>query len=247
MKFLYAVILLIIVACSCGAVKEQKEIKGIKYSFCFPRVTMQGKLIGYDTVVKFLYFYDNQVFCNFIYRHDSFENNTFITSEWKHVYFTFSKGSKYGLIFSDTNNKKAERVSADSMLKLHWPTIHADSALSEKRNNVKFIDKSFNADSGILTERYEAKNDMDTATRVDLILRYSNKINVKEYSFSRKLDSLRQMKLYFFKMTVKPRYFGKENYLLDSFDTIYFFEEIPVTNKEELMYYFKQGQKMDSN
>ncbi len=247
MKFLYAVMVLIIVACSCGAVKEQREIKGIKYSFCYPKITMQGKLIGYDTVVKLLYFYGNQVFCNFIYRHDTFENDTFIRSESKHVYFTFSKNAKYGLIFTDTNNRKAERVSADSMLKLHWPTIHADSAISEKRNHVKFIDKRFNADSGILTERYEAQNGIDTTTRVDLVLRYSNKIKVKEYSFSRKLDSLRKMKLYYFKMTVKPRYFGKENYLMDSFDSVYFFEEIAVTNKQELMYYFKQGQKMDAN
>jgi len=247
MNLLHAIIFLITLPSSCGAIKEKKEIKGVKYTTYFPIVSMDGKLDGYDTLTKLLYFKGNQVVLNFNYKYDSFEDGKFVKSEWKRFYFTFSKGAKYGLVFEDSNYRKGQKVLADSILKLNWPTVYIDTVISEKRNIVRFINKNFDADSGILTEKYEVQDGIDTATNINIILRYSNKLNIKEYSFSKTLDSVRQMKLYYCKVTVKPRYFGKENYLMDSFDTVIFFEEMPVINQEELLYYFEQGEKMDAD
>jgi len=247
MKLLPVAVILSIVSYTCGAVKEHKKIKGVKYTVYFPKIDRQGKLTGYDTLIKKLYFYGNQVACNFMYRYGTFENDILVKSEWKHLHSTFSKGSQYGLVFEQNDYKAGRKILTDSILKMYWPNVYADSAISRQRNYVQLIDSSFNSNSGILTEKYFVKDGMDTSNQFDLVLKYSNKLMLKEYSFSEKLDSLRKMKLYYYKAIVKPRYFGKQHLLTDYFETTSFFEEIPVTNENELMHYFSEEKKLNGS
>lgn len=245
MKLLPVFIIFAIVYYTSGAASELKKIKGVKYTVYFPKLDSIGKLTGYDTLTKNLYFYGNQAACNFMYAYQTFDNGVFVKSELRNLYAVFTAGSKYGLIYDQGDPKLGRKTTTDSIIRLYWPNVYADSAISPNRNIVQFIGSSFNADSGTLTENYFIKDGIDTNSRFNLILKYSKRIKLSEYSFSKALDSSRQMKLYYYKATVKPRYFGKENFLTDSFETVAFFEEIPEINEKELLYYFNEEKKLN--
>lgn len=247
MKLLPVVIILAIACYTSGSASEHKKIKGVKYTVYFPKVDSIGRLTGYDTLTKNLYFYGNQATCNFMYAYQTFDNGVFVKSELRSLYAVFTAGSKYGLLYDQGDPKLGRRTTTDSIIKFYWPNVYADSAISPKRNIVQFIDSSFNVDSGTLTENYFIKDGTDTNSHFNLTLKYSNRIKLSEYSFSKALDSSRQMKLYYYKATAKSRYFGKENYLTDSFETVAFFEEIPVTNEKELLYYFNEEKKLNAS
>lgn len=240
-------------ALSCKTVSkaDRAKIKGVKLTEIFPIKWNEDWTVSkYDTTDVSIFFFKNKVVCKFSYIHESYTNFVLDSVELWHYYIAFSKGNTKGFQFKEWAEKKEEQVLLDSVFKYqpifrqNFNVYFSDSINARLLNAVK------DTTTGELTEEYYISSKLkenDTSRNCLLNLHYSDKVKFKEYSLSRELDSVKQMKLIDVKITSFPKYYSSINKTQGAFSIMYHMEEIEPENKKKLMYYFNKVDVKNGN
>lgn len=112
--------------------------------------------------------------------------------ETKYGYVIYNKKNKYGYRFESLNVDKPQKISVDSFLTIKaykgfpFYSEHNDSLITSTRNVIKHT----------LVEKHIYKKKNDASYSDSIYYYYKNGFKNIEYSFSTKLDSSRNLKLY---------------------------------------------------
>lgn len=228
-----------------GVKPDNDEIICIRISRPFPVFEysdLEAKLIKYDPSETKIYFYTNQELYQEYYHSNTRDaEGKVLKSEYRCGLFVFSKDKSHGLFYDSARNINDKMVSVDSMLAKQWCyKLSFDKLLNEMTS--KLISSSVNKDSGELRELYSLKGKNDTLMSGSILFTFTDKNKFKEidYSFSNKLDSIKNMKLFKVDIINNARELPNSNFHMDKVETTYLLEKIPVTNKQEIMKYFEK-------
>jgi hypothetical protein len=233
---------LIAVFFSCSSVTNQEkknDITGIKVTENFPILDPKGKLIRYDIYHTNIYYYKDLVLYKSDYGFDSVVNDITFKQERRDYYFVYRKGNNTGLLFDSNKHIFEKRVLTDSILNKEWCN-GLNFYRSYADNLITPISSNEIPDSGIVKKMFSFKGVKDTGLSGIVSFWFSNKLNHIEYSLSKELDSIYKKKLYKIRITNNPRKFDGYDFALERIDQAFDLEEIPVTNKKELLKYFEK-------
>lgn len=148
-------------------------------------------------------------------------------------YFIYKKGDSCGILFNSlTDSSYGIVCRMDSFLfnralrgkDLEIPVDTLWSITEVKKEN-----------AGILIEKYGPKREGDEASVDSIYYYYSKRMNKVQYSFSKKLDSIRGMKLFKFRLIFNSKFSKSHNYVLPKREISFEIrEEVPPDDKEIL-------------
>jgi len=232
--------------CSSGfnhTKRKKNKIVCIKLSRLFPNINKEGKLISCDTISDKIYYFKDQVLYQSAYTHNSrSEDGKILKTETKYSSFVYSASSQTGLLFDSLSNRVNVKFKVDSFYNSPWlfkPYI--DNIFNNSVSSlVSFTEKK---DSGELIKTYYLIDKKDSTKTGTCILYFSDKIKNIKFSLSEYQDSLNNMKLYKVVVINNGRYLKDYKITLDTILTSHYMEEIPITNKEEILFYFNIDKK----
>lgn len=107
--------------------------------------------------------------------------------------------------------------------------------------SISLISSSWNKSLGELEELYSFKGKKDSSMIGSVFFTFCDKDKFRkiDYSFSNKLDSIKNMKLYKVFVTYDARYVEYAKTHMDKVEVPYLLEKIPVENKKEIMKLFE--------
>jgi len=165
-------------------------------------------------------------------------NQKFIRAETRYSYCIFKKGESTGLLYDSLTSKNFSQFSTDSLLE--EKTIFKQGISMEPYNIVESV--TLNNDS-VIFEKYIPKIKKDETFPDSSYLYFNKEFNKIGFSFSRKLDSLKGMKLYKFKIIYNP--IPKEIYAFNvpRRELVFEFSEETVFNPKEVVDFFESYKK----
>ncbi len=116
------------------------------------------------------------------------------------TYFAFKKNEKNGYYFKTLNDKAGIKLGVDSILKIRAYF----GATIDVNGQLLLVKSQQEVDNG-LVEEYANTKIIDENSADSIYLYYSNKSNRIDYTFSRRLDSLKRMKLYKYRILFNER------------------------------------------
>lgn len=235
------------------------SIRCFKVSQSFPNVNVKGNLVSYDTMAAWIYYYRNQelYYSSYYYNFDALlyrllvpdkDTNqikprqfllfdTTLIPEIRYRYFVYSKGNTHGSLFDRNKSEYNKRVVVDSILKSEWtvqstfdPFIH---------NTLTLLSAHKDSLTGKLIELYSFRGRKDTGINGTVKLSFSDKLKKGGYSFSKNLDSIKNMKLDRVFIINNSRYLKNYGITLERVEQLFELEEVPVKNREEVLKYFE--------
>ncbi len=235
-------------SCSTKKISADEEISGVKIISNFPVLDIrdsQINIVRYDTFETRIYKYRNQLLIMSSYgfmKGASFKNadkdNTPLVTEIRHKYFLYSPGEKTGLLFDTTKNIFKKHVDVDSMIGRLQKEILTVRDL-ERDVNMSLRDSKKNVTNVDLIETYIFTAKKDSAMKGTIFFHFTDpkKFNGSDFSLSKELDSLRQMKLYKIVTITDARFMGPpNNAYMDRAESFYLLE--PVSDFEDVKKYF---------
>lgn len=183
-----------------------------------------------------IYYYHDQILYYSSYTfnlHTSFDAPPI--QEIRYRYFVYTKGKSCGFVNDKYKSEFNKRVAVDSMLKMEWTTQFGFYPFN---CNVVFISENKNANTGELHERYSFKGGNNNSMSGTIDLYFSSRLKISEFSLSKELDSMKNMKLYKVYIVNNSRFIKEHNITLDKIEQGWKLEEIPVSNREEILNYF---------
>lgn len=235
---------------TCISKEYANDIRCIRITRNFPVIEFNdsvGKIVKYDTLETRIYQYKNQEIYQTYYTfiHTSMVDSIPPVIENRCNFFVYTKGNTTGLYFDSTEKIIAKPVNVDSMLlrqrqfKLEVDDIYNEMSLT-------YIHTIKNRKTKDTEEWYSFNGKKDTTMTGSVLFAFMDPDKFKniDYSFSKKLDSLRGMKLYKIVTVTNARYIGPPNNIyMDRGEIFQKFESIPVNNREEVLRYFNADQK----
>ena len=160
-------------------------------------------------------------------------------------YFIFNKKNKSGFLFSSLKDSgTGTKFPIDSFLANRGMRgkdfeVPVDSAWSlaevikDKENNI--------------LEKYALIRQGDETSIDSIYYYYAKKMNDIEYSFSKKLDSIKAMKLYKIRMLYNERFSPSNNMTLPKRDILFEIRTEAVSNSKEIIDFIEKFQKCCDN
>ena len=219
---------------SCNKKQIDPQIRQIHVVYNTPIVNWDSTVtdinIAYDA-----YYYGEYFLYKLPYHFDSLYNGQLVFEEWRYNFFVFQKDSTVGYYYylDPLDTRREKRFSVDSVLaKNTYENPGYDSLINRKPDSA-YYDKEAN-----LVNLYLFPPEKKRPENNKYYLYYTRELKGIKETFSRKLDSLKQMKLFRVKIVAGGGWyeeykiaFPKRQYLLEM-------REIPVENKEEVLKYF---------
>ncbi len=221
---------------------NSSDIKCIKATEVLPFFNNNGKVYKYDTSSVRIYYYKDITLFYLTYHFDSISAGIHHKSEYRNYYFVYKKGDIYGYSYDIHKSVFSTKILVDSILQQQWIfTNHLYPVFI--KNEATLISSHQNKDSGTLHEAYSLVGKKDTTMTGNIYLSFTNKISDVEHSLSKELDSLKNMKLYKLKLVINKRYAKEYQMTLDQSEASFWLEELPVTNREEILSYVERYEK----
>jgi len=217
--------------------KINQNIKGVKATYSIPIIRPDGVVIENKNFFN-IYYFDSLIMYQFRTAFDSSHNDSLISIGYHDNYFVFSKDSKYGYSYDPYHDQRDNKLlSTDSMLNKH--------ALQNFRfqliDSTKRITSHFDSANQILKEIFaspEEPSNKDTA-----YFYYTNKLKDVNFSFSKELDSIKNMKLYKIRIINGKKYYEDQKISIPKRETTFELTKIPVTNSQQIFLYFDRYKK----
>lgn len=217
--------------------KANQNIQGVKVTYSIPIIRPDGVVIENKNFFN-IYYFDSLIMYQFRAALDSSRNDSLISIGYRDNYFVISKDSKYGYSYDPFNDQRDNKLLlTDSMLNKH--------ALQNFRfhliNSTKRITSHFDSGNQILKEvfvSHEVPNNKDT-----VCFYYTNKLKDVNFSFSKELDSIKNMKLYKIRLINGKRYYEEQKISIPERETTFELIKIPVRNSEQIFLYFDRYKK----
>lgn len=144
--------------------------------------------------------------------------------------------------FDSLNQENGKRSSIDSFLTERWiipPQVFFDLKNDSLVSQIKDIKK------GLQIEKYISKNKIDPTYNDSTFFYYTSEINGIHFSFSRKLDSIKKMKLYKFKLIYNKNSAGSNLFERSAKKLFFELNEVPINNPNEITSFFKRFDKIE--
>jgi len=241
-------LLIVLTSLSCGyrftkekvSFQQQENICCIRVYREFPIIDLKGDVVRYDPFESRIYFWKHQVMYQTYHYHAI--SNTPEEAEnpdYKYVYYSFiySPGKEKGVLCDSANLLSKRVVPVDSMLLNEW-AAKTNFDFLFKESNATLISTTVNP-SGEKEDVYSFVGKKDSTMTGRFTLNYcKNKFEGINYSFSRELDSVNNMKLYKVVVVNDARYLPGSTFHIDKLTIPYTLEEIPVANEAEILKLF---------
>jgi hypothetical protein len=169
---------------------------------------------------------------------DNIKNQKFIRTETRYSYCIFKKGEATGLLYDSLTSTNYLQFSTDSLLE--EKTIFKQG-ISMESYNISESD-TYN-DNSILLEKYIPKIKKDETFPDSSYLYFNKELNKINFSFSGKLDSLKGMRLYKFKIIYNPIPKGIYAFNVPRRELVFEFNEEPVSNPKQIVDFFESYKK----
>ncbi len=157
-----------------------------------------------------------------------------VSSEWKSRFWVFHSDSSYGLLFDPNSEVDAPRLKVDFMIRMITGTNRWDSFLYVRPDSA-----IWNSNRSELREvfLFPANNNMPASR---LVLHYSKTLNHLKISFNKKVDSVKQMKLFKTEYYVDAYHSEKDSMSWPPSRSATEMTKIMVKNEAEILRYFKK-------
>jgi len=221
----------------------EDEISCVRISRLFPFIGEDGKPLYYDTIADKVYFYRNQVLYQAAYTaNERTSDGELKKTETRYNSFVYTVGNTTGHLFDLLENQLNKIIAVDSFYRMNWLSKpNLEKMFSEY--DTSFVSSAINIESGTEEEVYRVKNKKDSTQHGTFFFYYSDKMNHSPWSFSRKLDSLKNRKLYKVRMISDAGFIKECNAYIDTIETGFYMEDWPVDNPKEKMQFFDLDRK----
>ena len=248
--------LIVILCAGCGQTASSgvpfsiQDIRAIRVSQFLPLINEKGKIFRIDSADLDIYYSGKIRLYKMQYRYDSIaENGKIILSEKRYHYFIHHQDSVYGYHFDSRNKSvKKRRETSDSVFENEW-FRQTELTSNFLENKTQLISVSRNTDSGTLHESYILAGKRDTGITGTMTLDYDKKLNGISFSFSKELDSTRQMKLIKVIEKYNQRFDKTYETTIDARELVFNLKDLSLTDRdrEQIAYYFKEYMSLLSN
>jgi hypothetical protein len=211
----YAIIVLFVPLCYCQACRH-RDMKSIELLVNYPVVLSNGSFFNLrDTIV--IFYYENYILYQLFASRSLYDNQKQVGTE---PYFLYRQQDSMGFLFSSLKDRLGKQMPVDSFLSKRG---FLKTAFDYPQDSLWFLNSMVSVNNYLL-ERYVPRKDYGVNS-VDSIYYYFNNEKFTEYSLSKKMDSIKKMKLF------KVRFIFNEKY--SSADKV-------ILPKRELLFEIKQ-------
>lgn len=219
----------------------ENSIKCIEISQTFPHITMEGKVIGYDTPRIHIFYFKNLEMYKIPYTYTDYTKAK-AEPEERFFYLVWKRGEKKGLQYY-LGDSLLEEFPVDSTINLQWPnTIFLDSTL--RNSNVTLISKIKKQRGHILEILYSFNTVRGIYSMTGtILLSYSKDLKNTNFTFSKERDTIKNMKLYKITFTDDDNFIKEYNITMERSENYYKIEEKSDFNKEEVLKLFDKFQE----
>ena len=234
---------------SCAAtIHPKNKITGIRMTSTFPKMSMEGKLLFYDTMVANIYYYKNQSLYSLEYSLYTPDQDIWIEKPERIVpyYFGFTNGKEKGLLFDTSARFPVVLTPVDSFLKQQW-VQRMDIYTNMQKAELATLSEKKDSNAGIYTRTFSFKMLADSNWKGIITHYYSKNYNDIPYSFCRQCDSTMNMKLYRAEIINFGRYLVNEKMNIDRIDQLFLIEKLSDIKEKELLPFFEADKKMNDS
>ena len=230
---------------NCYYTMKEIPIRSINLVASTPMVkTDNGQLVGLVDTLKIVY-YENLVLFQIPYfdqlvniitgKSGNVIGEKLIKDELRYKLFIYRKGSNYGFIYDSLNAKDSQKLLVDSFLSDR--TFQSMEIFSRfyKNSNDSLIETSTDSKNGSLTEKYLTKVKYDESYNDTSYLYYTNELNGIDFSFSKELDSIKNMKLFKIRFIYNLLQTNKYSFAIPKREFLFEIRETPVSNRREII------------
>lgn len=210
------------------------KLRCIKGTSIFPNLTPSGKINGEEYSTIRIYEYGKKRLYDLEYDERVIDGGVIKSTKTVRHWITFYVDSAYGYDYN-LSSKKRMRVKLDSAMQREW--VYSNNLYSGVSANRSVLTSSKrNSVSGTLVEEYSILSPSDSSEVMKQIFFYSTHVlkNVS-ISLSKKLDSLKQMRLYKAQTIVLPRKIPGKGITLPTFRTEFALQEIVPPNSTQVL------------
>jgi hypothetical protein len=190
-----------------------------------------------DTSSYKVFYHNKFILYESSYEFDSSFNGELIFSEKRTCYFAYHTDSLFGYTYDDLrkdgNNK---RVPVDSMKR----NISLESSRMDTLAGMVPDSIWFTSGNTIRSEIYKANKEADSLQNCIIYLTFNKSMNGVAESFSRKLDSLKQMKLVHIRFCFGEMYSQLYKMKLPVREIFLKMEELPISGKEQAFRFLRK-------
>ena len=237
-----ALIVAVIIFSSCGITRKYNELKRINLTVNYPIVIMNDGV--HDAVNLFnlkdtvwIFYYDSKV----LYRLSESRNlETDKKIAGTEAWFIYHEKAKHGFLFNSiSDSSRGLKLLVDSFLNNRAYAsanfdIPSDSLLIKAQDNeVKFVEKYYTKEHN---ENYP-----------DSIYYYfTNELKNIDYTFSRKLESLKNMKLYKVRLLYNETFSPSYKAMIPKREFLFEIREEVIVNSREIIDFFERVKQLNS-
>lgn len=257
-NFLCSLIFTVVLIQACSVTvskKTETQLTGVRVSQDFPMIGHTGKVINLDTSTVEIYYYKNQILYKIgvdyfpkVYNLNDPDTAYFSDTrnlKTRYYYFIYSKGDKYGYISNEDKKFDLEKAPVDSVLRNQWflqrKVNYTKDSVSKFIIGTIYETKNF--DSGIFRKYLLFVPKEEGKTSGTDYWEFRDELKKFPYSISPELDSMYNSKLCKTISVSFPKYFKKQDFMLDTVKTFFNMEEIKNIDTGKIMNYFRLGKK----
>lgn len=245
-KIILKIYIFIIAFSSCKTTQDIDKLKGIKALAVFPNINFNtGKITGYDTSSIYIFNLEDLVLFKLHYSYDSLLKDSYKT-EIRYHYFIYQKGKDYGYDYDRYKSKNGIKISLDSILKSEWVINTKIFPMFGNINEVALLTSYKSKNDDTLKESYFIKSKLNTNQSANIYLEYVKSLMNFEFSLSKELDSVKNMKLSKIRIINNPMKIN-DTFTISKFETYYEFQKYLIFNKEEIFKYIQMFRSEKTN
>ncbi|HEX6847440.1 MAG TPA: hypothetical protein VF144_10690 [Chitinophagaceae bacterium] len=186
-----------------------------------------------------VYYYNDLIMYEFFYEFDSLVDNRTALQEIRRFFFVFQKDSSYGHKYfpnSNVNLDHNKRVKIDTELLSH----KFESNIYDTLINYKPDSLYNHKDEIIRVYKNPPSANSVSQEKHDLYFYYTKKLKDVPETFSKKMDNIKGLKLTKILIKVSGGYYKEFNMTFPARELLQEMREISVSNKDEIVGYFKR-------
>ena len=226
-------------------------LKSIKVSSNVPIILSNGKLEN-ETDSLILIYYDNYVlykipnvsetFQNILDKNGQLLSRKLTKRQIVYSYFFCKKTDVFGSFYDSINTQNGHKLSVDSFLirKGYFQNNLYDNIYNNVNDSLV---ESVRSGSAELVEKFITKNIYDESYNDTTYLYYSTTLNNVQFTLSKKMDSLKHMKLvksrFIYNETISKKY----SFPLPARELWLMVEQIPIRDESEIISFIEKENK----
>jgi len=222
--------ILVIWIVSCSNNLKPDSIRAISVRQISPIVTPTGKVAWYDSAVINIYYWKNKVVYDIGYKFDSIVNDQYLKQETRRYYIVFDTTEKFAFSYDQHKTPVKTKINRDSLFQTLW-LESGDMYQFLTDNKSTLLSSKSNKDSGTFHESYEMINNIDSNFKSRGYFSYTNGLRNVHIKYSRKLDSLKNMRLYHAYIHTPKQFYKQFNLTLDEYFYQFDLKELPVSDE----------------